>query len=323
MRVAAAVIALLVGSSGCGGGGHEAPGVKPISMAGTTAAAQRSERPACIKAPDEGGGILHAGAEGTRVTYCVGTLVDQCFALDLAKGALTSLPEPPKGQTAALVATARLETTDPVLKVCAEQTGCKTLTGQVWPGAAPLRAATNGTIAAVMLGEAEAGKGYVDIFDVAKPKKLASFKYARGEFKCGDLAILGETVYVNATVCAGTSGRATLYTTKGKKLAPVGGKPDFGTFGNAYTQVDGPLWAFLEESGTKLVLQDVVKGKVTKTIDTSALFAAGLGNPGESALVRLGGGKLAVVAGAPATGSVAVVDVTSGTVEIVRAPLCK
>ena len=38
---------------------------------------------------------------------------------------------------------------------------------------------------------------------------------------------------------------------------------------------------------------------------------AALGNPGESALVRVGPGKLAVVGGAPATGHVALVDVTT------------
>lgn len=79
----------------------------------------------------------------------------------------------------------------------------KTLTPQVWPGAAPLRAATNGLIAALLLGHAEAGKGYVDVYDVTKPKKLASFKCARGDFKCGDVAMLGNTIYVAQNVANG------------------------------------------------------------------------------------------------------------------------
>jgi len=43
---------------------------------------------------------------------------------------------------------------------------------------------------------------------------------------------------------------------------------------------------------------------------------------GESALVRIGAGKLAVIAGAPSTGHVAIVDVTTGEVKIVKATLC-
>ena len=48
----------------------------------------------------------------------------------------------------------------------------------MWPGAAPLHAATNGSVAAVMLGDAEAGKGYVDVYDVAKTKKQTAKRIA-------------------------------------------------------------------------------------------------------------------------------------------------
>lgn len=320
----AAIIAVLVS---CGGKSPPPP-VKPIEM-GTPAAATKAaeaRKAACIKQPEEEGRILHATGDETAVSYCVGTAVDQCFSLDLASGKLTHLSEQPKPQPQALTAEARVETTNPELKVCTEATGCKTLTPQVWPGAAPLRAATNGTVAAVMLGDAEAGKGYVELYDVQKTKKLATVRYARGEFRCGDIAMLGETLYVNATVCSGTSGRASLYSSKGRKIANVGGKPDFGTFGNAYTQVDGTMWAFLEENGNRLALQDVIKGKVVKAIDVTPLFAdagsAKMGNPGESAIVRLGNGKVAVIGGTPANGSVAILDLTSGEVKVVRASMC-
>jgi hypothetical protein len=320
----AALVAIVVGC----GGNKPPPAVKPIGIGKPVEAPPKptEKRPACIKPPEETAAIAHADGDEKRLTYCVGTAVDQCFAMDLATGKLTNLPDQPKGQIPALDASARIETTNPEFKVCTEATGCKTLTPQVWPGAAPLRAATNGNIAAIMLGDAEAGKGYVDIYDVMKTKKLATFKYARGEFKCGDLAMLGETLYVNATVCAGTSGRAALYSSKGKKIANVGGKPDFGTFGNSYTQVEGPMWAFLEENGNRIALQDVVKGKVVKSIDVGALFAgagsAKMGNPGESAIVRLGNGKVAVVGGTPSNGSVAIVDLTTGDVKVVPATMC-
>ncbi len=311
----------------CGGGGKPAAVVKPIEMtAPVKSKPAPTDKPACIKQPEESAAVAHPSGDEERVSFCIGTAVDQCFEIELASGKLTTLSGQPKGQTPSLDAPAHVETTNPEFKVCAEATGCKTLTHQVWPGAAPLRAATNGTIAAIMLGDAEAGKGYVDIYDVMKTKKLATFKYAHGEYRCGDLAMLGETVYVNATVCAGTSGRAALYTSKGKKIANVGGKADFGTFGNSYTQVEGSMWAFLEENGNRIALQDVAKGKVVKAIDVGALFADSgaekMGNPGESAVVRLGNGKVAVIGGTPANGSVAIVDLTTGAVKVVHAAMC-
>jgi hypothetical protein len=48
-----------------------------------------------------------------------------------------------------------------------------------------------------------------------------------------------------------------------------------------------------------------------------------MGNPGESAIVHLGGGKLAVIAGAPAVGRVATVDIANGEITVTRAPICK
>ena len=50
--------------------------------------------------------------------------------------------------------------------------------------------------------------------------------------------------------------------------------------------------------------------------------ARAMGNPGESALVRLGTGKLAVIAGAPATGKIASIDTATGEITIARAPTC-
>ena len=71
------------------------------------------------------------------------------------------------------------------------------------------------------------------------------------------------------------------------------------------------MWAFLEENGNQIAPQDVAKGKIVKAIDVSALFADSgaekMGNPGESAIVRLGNGKVAVIGGTPANGSVAIV----------------
>jgi hypothetical protein len=279
--------------------------------------------PPCITPPEELAPITHASGGTASVQYCIGTVVGQCFALELGTGALTRLATAPPPQPPSLDGDAHVETTNPELKVCTGN-ACKTLTPEIWPGAAPLHAATNGTLAVVLLGDAEAGRGYAEVYDVTRTKKVASFRYARGDYKCGEVAMLGYTVYIGASTCEAPSGRAALYSARGKKIANVGGN-DFGTYGNSFTQIDATTWAFLEENGDKIAVQDVIKGKVKKTIAVGALFkeaGATMGNPGESAVVRLGAGKLGVIGGSPANGSVAVVDVATGDVKVVRAPLC-
>ncbi|HUS31834.1 MAG TPA: hypothetical protein VMZ53_25210 [Kofleriaceae bacterium] len=314
-------LALLVATvAACGGGAAQEP-VKPIGIVPVPAVAP-PPKPVCIRAPEDVAAITHATADETHVSYCIGEAVDQCFKLDLETGKLDLLAEPPAAQDKSLTPTGHVETTNPELKVC-NANGCKTLTPQVWPGAAPLHAATNGAVAVVMLGDAEAGKGYVDVYDAGKAKKLATFKYARGEMKCGEVAMLGDVIYVSAIACKSPSGRGALYTTKGKKIANVGGKGEFGTYGGAYTQLTDTTWAFLEENGNMIAVQDVAKGKVLKTVDVTQLFDnVRMGNPGESAIVRLSAGKLAVIGGTPANGSVAIVDPASGEVKVVKAPLC-
>lgn len=47
-----------------------------------------------------------------------------------------------------------------------------------------------------------------------------------------------------------------------------------------------------------------------------------MSNPGESSIVRLSPGKLAVIGGSPTNGSVAIVDIATGDVKVVHAPLC-
>ena len=224
-----------------------------------------------------------------------------CFQVGLADGTYASLGEAPVAQRAALdLAKASLQTTPTEIKVCVEVAAgdatCTTLKPKVGRGASePIRAVANaaGTTVVVLLGDATSGKGVAEIWDVAKKKKTASIKYAKGDYKCGDAAILGDTIYVSASVCAGPDARGTLYTLKGKKLADVGGK-DFGTFGTSAVQVDETRWAFLEEGAGTVAIQHVDTGALAKTIDLVALWAGddasdgtrANGNPGESALVR-------------------------------------
>jgi hypothetical protein len=280
--------------------------------------------PVCVTATDDAASIRHATSDGQQVQYCIGGdegAKVECFAVDLGPNTFHRLVDPPK---ATAVGRAHVETTNPKLEVCTSGT-CTSLTAKVMPAAATLRAATNneGTFAVVLLGDAPKGGGYAEVWDVAKTRKAATFRYAAGVFRCGDVAMLDNTIFLSAAQCGQPAARAGLYNLAGRKIANVGGK-DFGTYGSAYVQVDGNTWAFLEENANQVVLQDIVKGKVVKTIDTATLFGdSKMGTPGESALVKLGDGRLVVIAGSPATGNLAIVDIASGKVEVITAPVCK
>ncbi len=301
-------------------GGKPAPEPTIPSKTTRTKNPEPPPKPVCITPSEDAVSIGHTSSDGDQVQYCLGD--KDCFAVDVGTGTYHRLIEPPK-QTAPR---ARVEAVNPKLDVCTGTT-CTSLATKVMPGAAGMRAATNtdGTFAVVLLGDAPKGGGYAEVWDVAKAKRSAMFRYARGDYRCGEVAMLENTIYLSAAQCGQPAARAGLYALNGRRIANVGGK-DFGSFGSAYVHIDGATWAFLEENANQIVLQNVVKGKVWKTIDTSSLFDASgakMGTPGESALVRLSDGRLVVIAGSPATGSVAAVDVGTGEVKVVQAPVCK
>jgi len=299
-------------------------GKAPATAAKTTTTITKTPevpaRPVCITPSEDAATIGHASSDGAQVQYCIGET--DCFAVDLGSGTYHRLVEPPKRAAPR----ARVEAITPKLDICTGRT-CTALAAKVMPSAAAMRAATNadGTFAVVLLGDAPKGAGYAEVWNVAKSKRTATFRYARGDFRCGEVAMLDNTIYLSAAQCGQPAARAGLYALNGRRIANVGGK-DFGSFGSAYVQVDGATWAFLEENANQLVLQDVVKGKVWKTIDTSSLFEAGgakMGTPGESALVRLSDGRIIVIAGSPATGTIAAIDICTGEVTVMPPPLCK
>lgn len=313
------VVAALVG---CGGGTSRP--VNDITI--HTPPAKPLPPPACITPPEAEAVVTHATGDGTTAKFCIGDASDQCFKLDLTLGTLQRLAEAPLTD----VPTAHVETTNPKVEICTAG-DCKALTPKVLPGTAPLHATTNadGSILVVLLGDAEAGRGYAEIWDVAKSKRTASFKYARGDFRCGEVKMLGDTILVAASTCTAPAARGALYSLKGKKIADVGGK-DFGAFGSAAAHLDGSTWAFLEENANLVVVQDVARGKILKKLDVSPLWSAdgmvnkdAMGNPGESAIISLGNNRVAVIAGAPASGRVATLDLATGEVAVTRAPLCK
>lgn len=337
MKLGTMMVSLLAVTAACGGKGKP-PVVAPPPPVAEVKPAPPPPPPVCVPAT-EPAQISTAASDGTAVQFCTGDGAGEpsCFAVGLADGKYATLAEAPAAQRPGLDdAKATVQTTATSVEVCVEvETGdaaCTTLKPKVARGATePLRAAVNptGTMVAVLLGDAAKGKGTVELWDVKKKKKATAIKYAKGTYRCGAVAMLGDTVFVSASVCDGPDARGALYTAKGKKLADVGGK-DFGTYGTTPVQLDGTQWAFLEESAGTVAIQDVASGAVARTIDLVALWAGddaggegrANGNPGESALVRGGPGELAVVAGSPAPGNVAVITTESGELEVWKALPC-
>jgi hypothetical protein len=341
------MVAPLLLAAACGGGGNKKP-VEPEPVVVEKPKPKPPPPPICVQGGAETSLIGSVAADSESVQFCVlaDNASNSCYSVDLSIQKYSKLDDAPKGQSAILDPDpARVETTNKEVKVCIGE-DCRTVKPKVPKGNEnPLEAVANsaGTHVAVLMGNAEKGKGSVQIFDVGKPKKPVATikKYAKGEFKCGEVRFLGDTLYLSASECGGGRARGYLYNLKGKKFADVGGK-DFGTYSIVPLQLGDTRWAFLDESGATIAILDSTTGKLEKTIDIGALWAGGaaadpepaeppaegeevidaaggeapaLGNPGESALVRGAEGKLVVVTGGPAAGSIGIVDIESGALE--------
>jgi hypothetical protein len=365
MRIVSGFVAASLSFVALAGCGHKAPPPPPPpKVVAHKPAPPPPPPPVCVKAGAEMSAIGSPSADATAAHFCVsdGAESNECFSIDLASGKLDKAGAPSPAQPSALGDEhARVDASATEVKICMGEK-CTAFKPGVPKGSEnPIEAVTNaaGTIAVVLSGDAEKGKGVAEIWDATKGKKVINVKYAKADYKCGHARVLGATVFVSADVCAGPAARGTLFTAKGKKLADVGGK-DFGTYGTEPVQVGADAWAFLEENGAAIAIQDVKTGKVTKTIDLGAAWsgasapaadapadapadkpdaarpakpeeapppagepAPAMGNPGESAMVRGGEGKLIVITGGPAPGHVAIVDVASGQVQVVHALGCK
>lgn len=288
--------------------------------------------PVCV-AQSELAVIGMSAADDGLVSFCVsdGNGGSPCYSLELDGNKLSKLPSPPIPQAATREAPAvRLQATPSEVEVCpVEGEGkCARLKPKGKGGDNPIEAAVNraGTTVVMLLGDAERGKGVAEVWSVAKKKKVATIKYARGDYRCGTAHVVDELVFVSAGVCAGPAARGALYSAKGKKVADVGGA-DFGSYGAVPIEIGDHRWAFLSETAGVIAIHDSQTGALEKTIELTDLWAKvgdGMtgGNPGESVMLRGGDGKLVVITGSPKAGEVGVVDVESGAVEVVSTLAC-
>ncbi|HVV83237.1 MAG TPA: hypothetical protein VHE35_09155 [Kofleriaceae bacterium] len=341
-------------AAGCGGGTKKVASPVVVAPPPTRATLKKKKKkvvPVCVAQTDQAV-IGMSAADGDLVQFCVadGNGDSKCYGVELGSKKWQRLERPPIPQVASLEPpVAHLRSTPHEVEVCAGSgdDACNVLKPRVKKAENPIEAAVNGagTYVAMMLGDAESGKGYAEVWSVAKKKKVGTIKYAKGDYQCGTAHVVDDLVFVSAGLCAGPSARGALYNAKGKKLADVGGA-DFGTYGTVPVQIGPHRWAFLSETGGVIAIHDSSTGKLEKTIDLLSLWApagggasgggdagddggssddaapATGGNPGESALLRGADGKLLVVTGSPHPGNIGIVDVDGGTVDVVAARPC-
>jgi hypothetical protein len=288
----------------------------------------------CVKSSDTENRIVTATSTVAATEFCVAMgPASACYHVDLKAKTFRELPNPPpQTQLATLEPSpATVSVGANGIEVCGAVAPCKVLKFKLNKNAPPTSLAVNSSATLVAVAIA---KGPVEIWDVVANKRASEIKYSRGDYRCGTPEFLGDVVAISADACGAPSARGFLYSKTGKRIAEIGGA-DFGTFGFAHTQIDSTLWAFLEEGAAQVVVQDVVSGKISKTVDLSELWkssatgakpnqnaAQAIGQPGESELLRGGPGQLVVIGGGPHPGSVAVVDLDHSNANVIHASTC-
>lgn len=243
------------------------------------AAAARAAPPVCV----DSGPLFGVAVSGDRITFCVesdarGSDRDPypCYALADGKfSAAASVPagsdgHPPARPAVAGAATAEVK--GAVVQVC--KGNCKTWKPRLKPTAKrKLMAAVNddATLAAAWLdwpcGEDDgAAATSVEIYDVVKAKRLATFKAGSHDEPIVSVSFAGDAAVVHEgeVMCIAGSYKTSLVSKLGGKLGAVGGKGPFAS-GSA-VHLTGTLWAFSSTNGDAVVVQDVKTGKLDRRI---------------------------------------------------------
>lgn len=146
---------------------------------------------------------------------------------------------------------------------------------------------------------------WIDTFDLRTGKRIASFTSGPKRSSCNTLAFAGDTLVIGeGSDCASPARTAWLASKTGKKIGEVGG--DAPLVIGTMAPVSGNDFAFAALAGDRVVIQDVVTGKVEKAI------AVGAAVPDAPATLVGDAGGLALVFGGARAGDVAVIDAAAG-----------
>ncbi|PKN55264.1 MAG: hypothetical protein CVU56_22285 [Deltaproteobacteria bacterium HGW-Deltaproteobacteria-14] len=259
---------------------------------------------------------------------------DACYAANLESGALTTAPVPSDFGDAPdtsepTPAPLRISADNRKAEVCDDHDRCRALK-------LPVRSAII-THASVSAGGRHAaltmavGDAYlVQLYSLPTGKALKRITINADPYPCASADFLGDTLLVMQNICAGPAGNAWLADpTTAKRVAWVGGSPEFGAWSLWEEPVGDDLWAFREEAGREVVVQSVTDGRIVHRItldDTLPRSDDGdvLADPSSGMMLRnKATGELVVVHDGPAQGTLVRIDPVAGrVVKIIAMPRC-
>jgi hypothetical protein len=320
------------GSSGAAAGSGAAGGSAGAAGSGGGAAAY------CVP-PDGDTALISFDADEKTATFCVGKesqeeATKKCTAVDLATGTFKAAASAPaaKPAPASDAFAVKQDTKAGTAEVC-RGNACKKLdlpkqkpgdTGERYPY--QISVSEDGKRVAAVYS----GTDSVVFLDGTTGKKVRTVKAGDDQNgKCLQSAyIVGESVYVETSVCAGPGGNAMLYSWAGKTIGPVGSSEEaINVYGATPIPVGGDNWAVGNFGGGSVLVFSAKTGKqvhlleVKRPEDCEACgsFLADAAGWRASPVVKVQSGKLVAMDSA----GVSVLDPATGKVEkTYRTPFC-
>lgn len=323
-----------VGGSGSGAAGSGAAGSS--APAGSGAAGSGGAAAKYCVPPEGDTALVSFDADEKTATFCIGKENDEkaapkCTAVDLATGTFRTAASAPAPAPASDAFAVKQDTKAGTAELC-RGNACKKLDlPKQKPG-------DDGARSPYQISVSEDGKRVAAIYpgtdsvvflDGTTGKKVRAVKAGDDQNgKClQSTYIVGESVYVETSVCAGPGGSATLYSWAGKKLGPVGSEETINVYGATPIPVGGDNWAVVSFGGGSVLVFSAKTGKqvhlmeVKRPEDCEACgsFLADAAGWQASPIVKLQSGKLVVMDSA----GVSVLDPATGKVEKThRTPFC-
>jgi len=267
-----------------------------------------------------------SGKDG--LAFCLGKdkKADQgCFALELATGKFKKLPKKdPVIPTRKVSASGShlVEALDKSIRVCGRSIGsdCNTITVGAYRAHSkvPADVSPDGKKLVVVRETGSETVG-LEIYDVATGarEKQSGIKDKGGIV--GDVSWLGKRIMVVTCVEAGPGCNAALFDPETQKSTSPGVNV-YGVERPAH-RANGPLWAFVDSTGGQVALVDVDTGTKKPNVRAPLVSEVTSG----VAVIPRDTGIVAIVAGSPQAGTVAVVDLSQGgkLVKKYSPPACK
>lgn len=339
MKLAVALSVIAASSAlACGAATvHAAPEGDPEAEAAKTPAPPTSPAPetrpagTCLPGPAYGPQLERLALDGDALSFCrYEGEGPACYVFDLASETLRAAPVPEGEPDYDAFPGLRAPEDRGTVERCAPEGRCQRLAVPSGFTAMSGAVSASGELAALTLTMVRGGVGGHDVQVYALPsgRPVTRFEVKDEVFGCARVDFVGETLLVQLDICAGPAGRAWLADPKtGVKIADVGG-PDFGAWSLHPQHVAGDRWAFREESGVEVVIQDVRTGAIAHRVDLRDTLArtddgALDTDPSSGAMFRARDGALVVVHDAGAQGTIVKVDGATGRVAaVVKMPRC-